>query len=134
MVRKLLVASLVALLLPLSAHAAKELVDPEPVPVTGKLSAADLEKIVKVSLIERGWQVKDAGSGKKEALLAKRDYEVRIQVTYNPKEIAIKYLDSTGLDYKEEDGKRTIHKNYARWIENLVRDFNTRMTRAEFAK
>lgn len=138
MLKKLLLSFCIGLL-PLSAQARAAVMDqPEPIAVPAKLSFAEVEKIVKLSLVERDWQVKPAGSGKVEALYArsgrKDNYSVKIAVSYSAKQITIQYLDSSGLDYEEKDGRRTIHKSYNRWIGNLVKDLNTRMTQAEFAK
>lgn len=136
MLKKTLFVALFALL-PLAAFARPEMIEPEPVPVPAKVSAGKVEEIVKTSMQKRGWVLKPAGGGKVEGLYTRSGrnggFSVKIQVSYNSKEIKIKYLESDGLDYEEEDGKRRIHGNYNKWIKSLISDFTIRLTEAEFA-
>jgi hypothetical protein len=135
MLKNLRLFALLMFLLPLSAFArSSAFTDPDPVPVPAKLSVADVEKAVKGALTGYRWTIKPAGSGKLEALYTSRDLMAKISVSYNSKEITIKYLDSSGLDYQAEGDKRSIHPTYQRWISNLVKSMEAKMTQAEFVK
>jgi hypothetical protein len=98
------------------------LVDPPPIAVPGKMTSAQVEKVVKQALIKREWKIANDAPGKITATLAHHDYSVSIDVAYDVREIRISYLDSTDLKYEVKNGQRFIHKNYPSWIQNLVTD------------
>jgi hypothetical protein len=110
--------------------------DPAPIEVPAKVSADKVEKIVKQALIARDWIPKSVGAGKIEAAYSNSGhggaYMAKIAVTYSNKEVTIKYLDSVNLKYQEKGELRTIHPNYNRWINFLVKDINTQLLTASF--
>ena len=44
--------------------------------------------------------------------------------------VAIKYVSSENLDFKEKRGKRYIHENYLSWIDYLVQDITRNLQNA----
>lgn len=101
---------------------AHELVDPAPIAVPSGLAAADVAKAIKAGIVRRGWVVTKDENGQIDATLNIRRHTAKVAIPYNTKEVAIKYVDSTELDYSEKKGKRYIHGNYLKWIRNMQAD------------
>lgn len=98
------------------------LVDPPPIAITGKISADNVAKAIKMGLVHRGWIVTAAKPGEIDATLNLRDHTARIAIDYNAANVQVKYVDSTNLKYEMKNGTPYIHKNYLGWIENLTKD------------
>ena len=71
--------------------------------------------------------VTDERPGEIKSTLSLRDHKVRIDITWDKRQIHIKYVDSENLKYEVENGKRLIHKNYLGWINNLVTDISANL-------
>ncbi len=122
---------LVPFLFLLMAFRQAPLVDPAPISVPAKLDVRQVEKAVKEALIKRQWMVVSDEPGKIIASYDRREFTSRIGITYDRKEIQIRYVTSTGLKYEvKSDGEKLIHKNYMAWIQNLVTDISGNMTMA----
>lgn len=118
--RRLFALALVPLaFLLMGAH---ELVDPDPIPVPAGVAAADVSKAIKAGIVRRGWIVTKDENGQIDATLNIRSHTAKVVIPYNSKEVAIRYVDSTQLDYSEKKGKRYIHGNYVKWIRNMQAD------------
>jgi hypothetical protein len=115
---------LALLLVPLAfmLMGAAELVDPDPIAVPAGVSAADVSKAIKAGIVRRGWIVTKDENGQIDATLNIRAHTAKVAIPYNMKEVAIRYVDSTELDYSEKKGKRYIHGNYVKWIRNMQAD------------
>src|SRR5262249_52374279 len=107
------------------------LVDPPPIAVSPKLELAQVEKAVKQALIKREWLIVSDEPGKIVASYDRREFTSRIGITYDRKQVQIKYITSTGLKYEvKKDGEQLIHKTYIAWIQNLVTDIGNYLTLA----
>jgi hypothetical protein len=116
-------------LLLLMAFRQAPLVDPQPIAVPAKLELAQVEKAVKQALIKREWLVVSDEPGKMVASYDRREFTTRIGITYDNKQVQIKYITSTGLKYEvAKNGEVLIHKNYISWIQNLVTDISNYLT------
>jgi hypothetical protein len=111
----------------LPGYAAPLLVDPEPIAVPAKLVEMQVTSDIKRALISRGWVVGEESSGQINATLNLRKHVARIAIYHDLKQVRVVYISSENLNYKEKDGKRTIHKNYLSWINNLTGDISKNM-------
>lgn len=135
MLQDLRLFALLMFLLPFAAFARNSVfTDPAPISVPAKLSAAEVDQVVKDVLTSHRWAVKPVEDGKLEALYLRRNLMAKINVRYDGKGINIGYLDSAGLDYEIEGDKRSIHPTYKKWIIRLVKSIETRLVQAEFVK
>lgn len=103
------------------ALAGEPIDSPVKVPVDGVATEAQVRRAVRVALTKRGWTPLHEKAGYVEGELTKPDdYAVRIAVAYDTKNVTIRYLRSTGLDYDREE--RTIHRAYNKWMRMLSRE------------
>jgi hypothetical protein len=109
---------------------AAELVDPDPIAVPAGLAAADVAKAITAGIVRRGWVVTKDDNGQIDATLNIRAHTAKVVIPYNTKEVAIRYVDSTELDYSEKKGKRYIHGNYVKWIRNMQADIQRELQTA----
>lgn len=119
-------APLVALFL----MAATPLVDPPPVSVPAGLSEKQVEKAVRVGVAKRSWVVTRSGKGYVEATLNLRQHMAKVGITYDTKQVSLKYLDSSNLDYAVKKDGPVIHKNYLKWASNVLHDINVELQAA----
>ncbi|HKZ72981.1 MAG TPA: hypothetical protein VJ011_02890 [Steroidobacteraceae bacterium] len=111
-----------------------KLADPDPIAVPSGLSAKDVSKAIRSSIVQRGWAItKDAG-GQIDATLNVRTHTARVAIGYDARNVRIRYVDSSNLDYEEKQGGRLIHRNYLRWIQNMVADISRSMQAAAIEK
>lgn len=103
------------------------LVNPEPFAVPAGLAEAKVARSIKAALVGREWVVTEEQPGKIIATLNLRSHMARIDVAYDTRQVAIKYLDSRELMYAEKKGTTVIHRNYLSWIQNLVTDISRNM-------
>lgn len=115
---------IMSFLVPQAAMAARELVDPPAVTIPEAVKAAEAAKIIKTSLVTRGWTVEKESAGKIDAVLYLRSHVARVSLNYSDKDVKLVYVSSENLDYKEKKGKRYIHKNYLSWVNNVMQDIN----------
>lgn len=121
--RQLFVALMVfAFSLPLLA--AVPLVDPQPIAVPAGLTAKEVSRGIRMGLTQRGWIINKENPQSTEATLVIRKHTVRVHLDYDTKTVALKYVDSTNLDYGlGKDGQtRVIHKKYGPWMQNTMTD------------
>jgi len=126
----------IVLLLPLLTllmAAAPLLVDPAPISVPAGLSEQAVAKAITLGVAQRGWIVSKQEPGYMEATLNIRTHMAKVSITYDVKSIQIKYLDSTNLDYEVEKDGRHIHRNYLKWINNIVHDISVQLLTASAA-
>ena len=124
------------LLIPLAVFmmGAAVLVDPPPISVPAGLTAKDVSKAIRSGVISRGWVVMKDEKGHMDTVLNVRKHEVKVDIGYDTKQITIKYVGSTNLDYDEKNGVRHIHKKYNQWIDNMVRDIQNQLQIEKMAK
>lgn len=103
------------------------LVDPDPIAVPPGLAAKDISKAIRMGVAQRGWVVAKDDPGKIDAVLSLRTHVARIAIAYDQKQVKINYVSSENLDYAEKDGGRKIHRNYNKWIQNVVSDISKQL-------
>jgi hypothetical protein len=111
--------------------AATPLVDPAPVPVPAGLDDKAIAKAIRLGGAQRGWLVTRQDPGAMELTLNIRTHMAKVGVKYDTKSIQFNYLDSTNLDYEEKKGNRYIHRNYPKWVNNLVNDVSVQLALAQ---
>ncbi|MES9903298.1 MAG: hypothetical protein ABW168_11575 [Sedimenticola sp.] len=112
--------SLLALLLVGCPHqAAVRNTDSVPFANASDASLDQLSSVIRRAGTGLGWQMKAIAPGHILGTLLLRNHVAKVDITYNKKNFSINYKDSQNLDYKQEDGKNTIHSNYNGWIQRL---------------
>lgn len=111
--------------------AATPLVDPAPVPVPAGLDDKAIAKSIRLGGAQRGWLVTRQDPGAMELTLNIRTHMAKVGVKYDTKSIQFTYLDSTNLDYEVNKGNRYIHRNYPKWVNNLVNDVSVQLALAQ---
>jgi len=121
------------LLLPVALllMAATPLVDPAPIPVPAGLDARAVATSIRLGGAQRGWLVTRQDPGAMELTLNIRTHVAKVGVKYDTQSIQLTYLDSTNLDYEEKKGNRYIHRNYPKWVNNLVNDITMQLALAQ---
>ena len=120
-------------LLALLMAAAPLLVDPAPISVPAGLNEQAVAKAITLGVAQRGWIVSKQEPGYMEATLNIRSHMARVGITYDVKSIQIRYLDSSNLDYEVEKDGRHIHRNYLKWVNNIVHDISVQLLTAAAA-
>jgi len=90
------------------------------------ISPVDLKKLesaIMFSLAHYGWIPVETSAG---AVSAKYDKSngimAKIRITYGNDSFQIEYVESSGLNV--DITQTTIHPNYVRWIQNLMKSIN----------
>jgi hypothetical protein len=127
-------ALIVAAALPgVAAAAAADVVDWQNVPaVTGSGKPATAEEIKRAFMVggaRRGWNCVDNGPDKMVCTVLVRTHTLVMDLAYEPGKYTLKYKDSINLDYKDEAGKKTIHRAYISWNTNLMNDVRAELLR-----
>jgi hypothetical protein len=100
-----------------------KMVDPEPLAVPAGLTIEQISKAIKVGVTSRtGWLVTKEEPGQIEATLNVRQHMLKVNIPYSTASVAIKYVDSTNLDYSEKNGTRVIHPKWGSWTRNILSD------------
>jgi hypothetical protein len=94
----------------------------EPFDLEGTYEMATVEKAIKKALVGRGWRVNETEPGIVHATLRLRQHVVKVRIEYSKTELTVFYVDSTNMKYKEKKGKRTIHRKYHGWVNNVQYD------------
>lgn len=117
-IRALVAASLIALAAGCSSAPVMNL-EHEPIPMaagSADRSLKDVERSILAACSRRGWVARPAGPGRIEASITIRTrHRASIEIAYTATDFSIRYVDSSGLDYK--NGR--IHRNYNRWVFKL---------------
>jgi hypothetical protein len=121
------------LLLPVALllMAATPLVDPAPIPVPAGLDAKAVATSIRLGGAQRGWIVTRQEPGAMELTLNIRTHMAKVGVKYDTQSIQLTYLESTNLDYEVKKGDRYIHRNYPKWVNNLVNDITMQLALAQ---
>ena len=72
-----------------------------------------------------GWKIHKIRPGVAQGKLLLRTHVAVARINYNRSHYSIHYLKSENLKYDAE--KKTIHKNYNGWIQNLEKAINIRL-------
>jgi hypothetical protein len=100
------------------ANAASQIQTVEGSPIPEGLNDTQIVKAMQSAGGVRGWIVKKIEPGQLEATIYVRSHMAQVTIEYTPSSYAIRYKDSTNLDYK--NGK--IHRSYNKWVQNLNMD------------
>ena len=98
------------------------LVDPAPIAVPAGLNAKAVSKAIRTGITLRGWTVTKDENGRIDAVLDLRKHSATIAIVYDDKTVRPMYVSSTNLLYEEKNGERFIHRNYTRWMQNVITD------------
>ena len=113
---------------------AAALVDPDPIAVPAGLTVKDVSKAIRAGIAQRGWVVSKDEGGKIDAVLNLREHTARIAIGYDTKQVKINYVSSENLAYSEKNGARYIHRNYLKWIQNVVSDISRELQLASIKR
>ncbi|HUR39889.1 MAG TPA: hypothetical protein VM240_01865 [Verrucomicrobiae bacterium] len=105
-----------------------EMIDPSAMEITPVDDAPNVERAVKLALLKRGWLVDEETPGRIQATLTEKEFRARIAVTFDARNVEIRYVSSEGLQYEDRKGRRYVHANYNRWIQNLGREISYQFT------
>jgi hypothetical protein len=111
--------------------AATPLVDPAPIPVPAGLDDKAVAKAIRLGGAQRGWIVTRQDPGIMELTLNIRTHMAKVGVKYDVQSIQLTYLGSNNLDYEVKKGNRYIHRNYPKWVNNLVNDIGVQLALAQ---
>ncbi len=126
---------LLPLVLVLSGWRTAPLYNPEPIEVPQGLTKKEVGKAIKLAMVKRGWSAASVKPGKILAVLHIRKHTAKVLITYDAKQVRIKYAGSENLKYKKkEDGIEIIHKNYNSWIRNLATDIEAKLSEMALLK
>jgi uncharacterized protein YndB with AHSA1/START domain len=118
---------------PAPALAAADLIDWNNVAaVTGSGKPATAEEIKRAFVVggaRRGWTFTDTGPGTMVATLVVRTHTLVMDFSYEDGKYSLRYKNSINLDYKDEAGRKTIHRSYVNWNTNLMNDARAEMMR-----
>lgn len=126
---------LLPLVLVLAGWRTAPLYNPEPIAVPEGLKVKEVGKAVKLAMVKRGWRAGNVKPGKILAVLHIRKHTAKVLITYDDKEVKIRYVGSENLKYKkEDDGTEIIHKNYNSWVRNLANDIEAKLSEIALLK
>ncbi len=94
------------------------------------LTYGEVKNVLVAASSARGWTISKSTQGKLEMFYARGKVSANICVDYDTSNYTISYVSSTGM--KAAGGK--IHKNYNRWVRNLVKDYNIALANAKASK
>jgi len=100
--------------------------------ITGSGAPASAEQIKRAFMVSgahRGWVFTDNGVGKMTGKLVVRTHTLIMELSYEAGRYSLRYLDSVNLDYKDDAGKKTIHRAYVNWNTNLMNDARAELMR-----
>lgn len=116
---------------PVTTWAARQPVyNPEPIQIPCALGADKIRATIRNSVLSRGWVPSDKGAGVVEARLDKKNLVAIVTVTYDAKNVRIRYKSSEGFSYEGEGAEATIHSRYNGWIKNMEKDITINLSRA----
>ncbi|MEO8671431.1 MAG: hypothetical protein ABI411_08970 [Tahibacter sp.] len=123
-----LLCLLLPLMLSLSAFRDAPLVDPAPIAIPTGVGDAQVAKAVRQALLARQWTVAAEQPGLIRGHLTLREHTANIDIAWIGGQSQIRYVSSNNLKFDNDNGQRSIHKNYLGWINNLVADINGNLT------
>ncbi len=101
-----------------------------PISYSSALTMHQIEKGIMEGCKRRDWNPTKIRDGVIEATLHVRDHVAVVRITYNQESYTVKYAHSENLNYEHgSNGTETIHPNYNRWVQNLIRYINSSLER-----
>ena len=105
------------------------LYNPPEIAVPQGMTQKQVGDAVLSALPRRGWVVDKAQPGLIIASVSPRGHTATVQIQYDTQAVRVSYQSSENLDYSVKDGQPMIHKNYNSWVQNLVGDIRTELSR-----
>ena len=99
-----------------------------PSPSGKELSLEQVRKEIVAAGVAAGWQMTDVKPGELLATYNIRSHQAIVAIPYTTKNYSILYKDSSNLKYNAE--AKTIHQNYAGWIQRLDGAIRSRLSAA----
>jgi hypothetical protein len=99
--------------------------------IQGELTSAQIESVIRQALIKQKWSIQSMHPGSIHARLRVRSHTADIQVAYDDKFIHIRYLSSTNLLHKEENGTQYVHRAYNNWVKKAETHIAKALSAAE---
>ncbi|MDM1696715.1 hypothetical protein [Thiopseudomonas alkaliphila] len=111
----------------LACSTSQPLVNPQSAIYQQPVSDETMQQAIYAALKKYEWQLVKQQPGAVYASYNKNNRHLaNIKITYNSRQFKIQHESSTGLNYKAEKG--SIHRNYNRWVRNLVNDINSELS------
>lgn len=107
--------------------------DPAPVPVPAGLAAEKVVVAIKSALLAKKWTIGAEAPGRIDATLYIRSHTVRVALVHDDKQVRLSYVSSDNLKFKDDHGRREIHRNYGVWTRDLTAEIG-RLMQAESLK
>jgi hypothetical protein len=96
---------------------------------TGKsLTLEQVQKAIIDAGIKETWIMTVVKPGEILGEYNVQSHQIHVTIPYSPERYSILYKDSSDLRY--DPAKRTIHVNYAKWIERLDNEIKARLSAA----
>jgi len=86
------------------------------------INQEELIGIIKVALTGKRWIIQHKEEGQIIAKYTRGKISASISIIYSENNLAITYVDSSSLKYKEDGEIRYIHPKYNQWVNNLEFD------------
>lgn len=102
------------------------------VAVTGSGKPATADEIRRAFMVggaRRGWTFSESGPGRYTGRLMVRTHTLVMDLAVEDGKYSLTYVDSINLDFKDDGGKRTIHRSYVNWNTNLMNDARAELLR-----
>ena len=117
-----LVLSLALALPALAGGSGVAIVPKENIPI-GTTTAEAAEAAIRQGAARRNWIPEVLSPTSVRCRLHNRSHVVVVDVEHDAGNVTVKYVSSVNMNYDPAAG--TIHRNYNRWIANLVKDIQT---------
>ena len=101
---------------------------PVPSPAGKELTLEQVRKEIMAAGVAAGWQLTDVKPGELLGTFNLRSHQAIVSIPYTTKDYSILYKNSTNLKYDAE--AKTIHQNYAGWIQRLDGAIRSRLSAA----
>lgn len=131
--------ALVALvLLPSAAWAlVDDLYQPAPIAIPCALPGDKLKSTLRESLLKRGWKPNEKGEREFEAVITRKivvpevaTVKATIAVSWDDRQVTLRYLNSEGLEYRQDGNITTINTSYNKWLRNIGHDISVNLGKA----
>jgi hypothetical protein len=101
---------------------------PVPSPSGKELTLEQVRKEIIAAGVAAGWQMTDSKPGEILATYNIRSHQAVVSIPYTTKDYSVLYKNSSNLKYNA--GAKTIHPNYAGWIQRLDGAIRSRLSSA----
>lgn len=101
---------------------------PVPSPSGKELTLEQVRKEIMAAGVAAGWQLTDVKPGELLGTFNLRSHQAIVSIPYTTKDYSILYKNSSNLKY--DAAAKTIHQNYAGWIQRLDGAIRSRLSAA----